>query len=447
MAIRLMSGAATALLIAACGTGDETQHDEHPADTDHGDHDPGDGDSGSACAPDNGGIDLPEGFCASVFADELGRARHIDVAPNGDVYVAIAPPRGVFEGGSVIALRDADQDGVAEVMETVANVGGNGLDIANGYLYIGRDMEIVRAPLLEDGLGIGELETLVRDLPISGDHTAKTVVVVGDDMYINIGSASNSCQVENRELHSPGIDPCPELCERAGIWKFDAHATNQRLSDGEHVVTGARNTNAMAYDAEHRAMWGIINGRDQLFENWPEHYTMTEDLLLPAEEIIAIESGTDYGWPYCYYDPFMRQKVLAPEYGGDGTIVGRCANMDDPAAVLPAHWAPLGMTFASGMMFPEHYQEGMFATTHGSRFDMQAMFDPGYNVMWVPFENGRPSGEPEHFATGFDGGNIPLPEAATYRPVGIAMMPDGSMIVGDDKVGRVWRITYTPPEL
>ncbi len=444
---RLIGRAATALLVlAGCGSSGGPEREGELGWSNDRDHQHGDGEAYSPCDGDNGGLSLLDGFCATVFADELGRARHIAVAPNGDVYVAIAPPRGVFEGGSVMALRDADHDGVAEEMVQVADVGGNGIAIAHGHLYIARDGGILRAPLLDDGMGIGELESVVAGLPISGDHTAKSVVVVGDDMYINIGSATNSCQVENRALHSPGIDPCPELCERAGVWKFDAHGSNMTLADGVHVVTGARNTNALAYDAESDRMWGAINGRDQLFENWPEHYTMTEDLLLPAEEIVAIEMGKDYGWPYCYYDSFMRQKVLAPEYGGDGSIVGRCANMDNPAAVLPAHWAPLGMTFASGAMFPERFGTGLFLTTHGSRFDMEAMFDPGYNVMFVPYADGQPAGDPMHFAIGFDGGNVPLPEAATYRPVGIAMMPDGSMIVGDDKVGRIWRITYADPE-
>jgi glucose/arabinose dehydrogenase len=107
-------------------------------------------------------------------------------------------------------------------------------------------------------------------LPASGDHTAKTVVVVGDRMFVNIGSATNSCQIENRVLHSPGIDPCPELCVRAGIWEFSANATDQSAASGTHFATGMRNSNALAYDAGRAQLWAAINGREQLHENWPE---------------------------------------------------------------------------------------------------------------------------------------------------------------------------------
>lgn len=134
--------------------------------------------------------------------------------------------------------------------------------------------------------------------------------------------------------------------------------------------------------------------------------------------------------------------MLAPEYGGDGVTEGRCAAMTMPDAVLPAHWAPLGMIVAGGSQFPARYQHGLFITTHGSRFDMNAQFDPGYNVVFLPLDDGQVAGDYEPFAVGFAGPGRPLPEAAMYRPVGIAMLPDGSLLVGDDKVGRIWRITY-----
>jgi glucose/arabinose dehydrogenase len=398
------------------------------------------GDLVAAC--DTAGLTLPPGFCATVYADNLGRARHIAVTPSGDAFVSIAPPRGSTMPGHVVALRDADHDGVAEVQETIAPIGGNGIAWAHDHLFLALDDRIVRYGLADGALQPEGALPIVTGLPASGDHTAKTVVVVGDRMFVNFGSASNSCQVENRVLHSPGVDPCPELCERAGIWEFSAMATGQTAETGTHFATGMRNTNALAYDARNQQLWGAINGRDQLHENWPELFDEQQDLLRPSEEVVTVNLGDDYGWPYCYHDKFLDQKVLAPEYGGDGVIEGRCAGMKMPDAVLPGHWAPLGMAFSEGTQFPAHYQNGAFITTHGSRFDMNAQFDPGYNVVFIPFDGGQVAGDFEHFAVGFAGPGLPLPAAAVYRPVGIAMLPDGSMLVGDDKVGRIWRITY-----
>jgi glucose/arabinose dehydrogenase len=285
---------------------------------------------------------------------------------------------------------------------------------------------------------------VVSGLPADGDHTAKTVAFIGDAMFVNIGSASNSCQLANRQLHSPGQQPCDELATRAGIWRFDANATDQTMSCGTRFATGTRNTNAMAVEPRTRVLWGGINGRDQLHENWPELFTEEQDKQLPSDEVVAVRDGLDRGWPYCYHDAAAHQMKLAPEYGGDGIKRDRCAAIDEPDVALPAHAAVLGMVFASGTQFPAAFRSGAFIANHGSRFDANATGDlHGYDVEFIPFENGRPSGAVVKFATGFDAGMRPLPDAAPHRPVGLAMMPDGSLLIGDDKGGRIWRVFYT----
>jgi glucose/arabinose dehydrogenase len=134
--------------------------------------------------------------------------------------------------------------------------------------------------------------------------------------------------------------------------------------------------------------------------------------------------------------------MLAPEYGGNGRVQGRCATIPPPALALPAHWAPLGMVFYDGRQFPARYRGGAFIANHGSRFDASGVGNPGYNVVYVPFANGAPSGPWEEFAAGFAGSGLPLPDAAAHRPVGVAVMPDGALLISDDKAGRIWRVTY-----
>jgi glucose/arabinose dehydrogenase len=397
------------------------------------------------CAADNGGITLPAGFCASVFADRAGRARHIAVTPMGRVFVAIQPSSAAANDGHVLALFDADNDGVAE-QRTTFGIGGNGIAWRGGQLFVAANDRIVRYAVPEGTSSPQDARPIVvaSGLPATGDHRAKTVVIRGAAMYVNFGSPSDSCQVANRQLRSPGKEPCPELATRAGVWQFDATADGQRQRDAVRIATGMRNTNALAIDPATGTLWGAINGRDQLHENWPDRYSDAQDQVLPAEELVAVTPGTDRGWPYCYYDAGAKQMTLTPEYGGDGVIQGRCSSIPRPPVALPAHAAPLGMVFATGAQFPAAFRSGAFVANHGSRFATNGGAGlHGYDVELVVFSNGRPTGEVRTFATGFDAGRRPLPDAAPHRPVGLAMMPDGSLLIGDDKGGRIWRVFYT----
>jgi glucose/arabinose dehydrogenase len=399
------------------------------------------------CAPDNGGITLPSGFCAAVVADQVGRARHLAVSPTGNLYVAIANNPDMQDGG-VLALRDRDGDGDADQAARFSTNGGNGIAYAFGHLFFAQDDRVLRYFLPPwRFLPIGQPSIVVSGLPADGDHRNKTIVLGGFDgflgrMLVNIGSASNACQVENRVPGSPGVDPCPEMPVRSGVWRFDAFRNNQQQSHGLRYATGLRNMVALDINPGNGRLYGVQNGRDQLHELWPDLFTPEQDAVLPSEELFRIDQGADYGWPYCYHDPAIG-KVLAPEYGGDGTIEGRCAQVREPLLALPAHWAPLSMLFYTGRQFPERYRKGVFVAFHGSRFDPENQpAGPGYNVVFIPFENGLPAGGFEVFADGFTGGGTPLPDNAAHRPVGLAQGPDGSLYISDDKGGRIWRVVH-----
>lgn len=391
-----------------------------------------------ACDPD---ITLPDGFCAVVVADEVGAARHLVVAPNGDVFVALAGSRR-RGGGGIVALRDTTGDGRADVTARFGEAGGTGIALRDGSLYFAPNDRVVRYDLPS-----GQLEprgapvTVVSELPTGGNHSAKSIALGRDgELFVNIGSPSNSCQVQDRQRGSPGKDPCPELETRAGIWRFDAGRTGQTQADGERYATGLRNAVAITVHPSTGVLYGVQHGRDQLYANWPELFTAEESAELPSEEFVRIDRGDDFGWPYCYHDWQQGKLVLAPEYGGDGQEVGRCADKEGPLVAFPGHWAPEGVVFYDGEQFPERYRGGVFITFHGS-WNRSPLPQAGYKIAFVPVMDGRPTGRYETFADGFAGETVEPGEAA-HRPTGLAVGPDGSLYVADDAGGRIWRIRY-----
>jgi len=396
------------------------------------------------CDADNGGLTLPAGFCAVVVARDVGLARHMAVRPNGDLFVALNNSARLGITGAVLAVRDTNADARADIMRRFGPTGGNGVFWHEGALFFAPNDRVLRYRVSGDALvPSDDPVVVVTQLPDTGDHNSKTVVIDRQgSLFLNVGSASNSCQVRNRVLRSQGVDPCPELPTRAGVWRFRASGAEQRQSLANRFATELRNMVALAINPLDGALYGAQNGRDQLFENWPNLFTAQDDALLPAEELFRITQGNAYGWPYCYYDGAQRRKVLAPEYGGDGNIVGRCASRELPIADYPAHWAPLSMLFYTGNQFPQRYRNGLFIAFHGSRFDpSQQPAGPGYVVTFTPFDGTRPSRRFEKFADGFAGGN-PTPTGAAHRPVGLAQAPDGSLYISDDKAGWIWRVFF-----
>jgi glucose/arabinose dehydrogenase len=403
------------------------------------------------CDADNGGITLPPDFCAVVVADNLGEARHMAATPNGDLYVAInetpsgAPPFGI------VALRDENGDGKADVIRGFnAGKGGSGIAWSDGRLYFGENDQVIRYSLRSgDLVPSSGPAVVVAGLPSSGDHISKTLVLRDEHtLFVNIGSATNSCQVANRQLESPGIFPCPELPVRAGVWIFNPLATGQTEASGRHYATGYRNMVALALQPHGHELFGVQQGRDMLFENWPQFFTAEQSAEMPAEELVRLDRGSNNGWPYCFFDAvFTHRKLLAPEYGGDGQkVVGAqgidCSRFNQPLATFGAHWSPDGMTFYDGRQFPAHYRDGAFVAFHGG-FNRAPLPNEGFKVMFQPMtKDGRPSGAAEVFADGFAGSTGPLPATAKHRPVGVTEGPDGSLYISDDKGGRIWRVIF-----
>src|SRR5262245_36453358 len=195
-----------------------------------------------ACVPDNGGLTLPAGFCASIFADGLARPRHIVVAPNGDVFVALGG-----RGGGVMALRDADRDGTAETQARFGTDAGGGIALRGNNLFFAPNDAVLRYTMRPGQLEpVGPPDTIAFDLPAGRGHTIKTIALGrNNELFVNIGSVSNSCQVDDRQNESPGQDPCSELETRAGVWLFDAAKKNQRQTDASRYATGLRNVVAI----------------------------------------------------------------------------------------------------------------------------------------------------------------------------------------------------------
>ena len=162
---------------------------------------------------------------------------------------------------------------------------------------------------------------------------------------------------------------------------------------------------------------------------------------LPAEEVVILRKGAHYGWPYCYYDGMQKKLVQAPEYGGDGKKVGNCGTFMPPVAAFPAHWAPNDLKIYKGSQFPTAYQGGAFIAFHGS-WNRAPGPQGGYNVVFQPLADGKPSGNYIIFADGFAGPQKE-PAGAQHRPSGLAVGPDGTLYISDDKAGRIWRVTYS----
>ena len=391
-----------------------------------------------ACDPGSGGISLPEGFCAVVVAAQVGSPRHLAVAPNGDVFVALEDRRG--GRGGVLALRDTTGDGRADVEARFGTAGGTGLILSPGGLYFATRSTVLRYPMHAGQLTpVGEPQVIARDLPSDGNHTAKNLALSADGktLFVNFGSATNSCQVADRTLESPGRDPCPELAYRSGIWRFDAARANQTGVSGARYATGIRNAVGLAVAPDGR-LWSTQHGRDQLGQNWPKLFNDAQSAEKPSEELLQINEGDDFGWPYCYHDLELGHLVLAPEYGGDGKQVGRCSQKKEPAVAFPGHWAPDGLAFYGGSQFPARYRGGAFIAFHGS-WNRAPLPQAGYRVVFVPFQGGKPTGPYETFADGFWHENGAGPQ---HRPVGLAVGPDGSLYITDDAAGTIWRVMY-----
>jgi glucose/arabinose dehydrogenase len=438
--MRLVFLVGLACLAAACGRTDR------PGGT-------ADSAGAASAAPAAVALKLPPGFTATVFAEGIGSTRHIAAALNNNIYVntwrsPYDTTRRTPPGGFVVGLRDTDGDGKADLVQRFGSTsesgsrGGTGIAIRDGALYVEADSSIVRYVLPPDSLvPIRKAEVIVSGLTTEGGHPMHPIAVDARNLFVNMGSASNSCQAKDRQLESPGLKPCRELQARGGIWRFDT-AAGQRFSPDKRYATGIRNAVGLAVNPRDQRLYATQHGRDQLADNWPKLYNWKQSANLPAEELLQIERGADYGWPYCYHDSTAAGGLLlAPEYGGDGKKVGDCAGKRKPVAIFPAHWAPNGLAFYDvAKNFPQSYRGGAFLAFHGS-WNRAPEPQDGYNVVFQPMASGKPSGPYQVFADGFAGPRKE-PGLAAHRPSGLAVGPDGALYITDDQGGTVWRVSY-----
>lgn len=397
----------------------------------------------------SGGLLLPEGFEAIVVAESIGPARHITVNDNGDIYVKL---RASSPEGSIVALRDTTGDGRADVIERFwpDEDRGNyhtGIKIHNGYLYFATNLGVYRSRLIPgeliphpavDTILIDDHERLLhqhQQKPLAFDERGH--------MYVPFGTPTDVCQELDRVPAVVGQEPCPDLEQHGGIWRFDADRLNQRQADGYRYATGIRSAGAIDWNPVDRELYVVIHGRDYLHTMWPNMYSPWHNAILPAEEFVRATEGSNFGWPFCYFDQLKGVKVLGPEYGGDGEVVGRCAEYDPPLIGFPGHFAPNGLMFYRGDQFPKHYRNGAFIAFHGSTI-RNPYPQGGYFVGFVPFENGKPSGDWEVFANGF-GVVDPIVSTgdAQHRPMGLATGPDGSLYIAESAQGKIWRVRFT----
>ncbi|MEO5911642.1 MAG: PQQ-dependent sugar dehydrogenase [Pelobium sp.] len=391
---------------------------------------------------ENASLTLPSGFHASKIIETIGKARHIAVTKNGEVYIKLSR---LVKGKGILLLTDDNKDGTYEVKSSFGDYKGTGIYLKGGYLYASSDNEVFRYKLdtQEHVIDPEHPEKVVVALLAGKQHETKSIVLdESNNIYVNIGVSSNSCQENDRGLHSPGMPGCPLLDSMGGIWKFKADELNQSYHNGERYATGLRNVVGLDWNHQNNTLFVMQHGRDNLHSAWPELYTDQQSAELPAECMYMVKKGDNAGWPYIYYDHLQHKKIVAPEYGGDGKKEGS-KDFIDPVVAFPGHMAPNGLLFYTGNMFPDKYKNGAFVAFHGS-WNRSPEPQEGYFVAFVPFKDGKPSGDWEPFAKGFAGvEEVMSPGQAQHRPCGLAQGPDGSIFVTDDVKGAVYKITYS----
>lgn len=334
-------------------------------------------------------VTLPPGFTISVYAQDLGTPRFMAYSPEGVLYVTDS------RGGRVLALPDANGDGVAD--ETQIVVSGlrqpHGITFHEGALYVGETDKIVKFERAGDSWG--DKQILISGIP-TGGHGTRTVVF-GEDgkMYVSIGSSCNVCE-EDSPL-------------RAAVWQYNADG-----SEGKLYTKGLRNAVGLALRPGSGEIWASNNGRDMLGDD------------LPPETVNVLADGADFGWPRCHAG-----RIVDPDYGSQGG----CEGVKAPAVEMQAHSAPLGLRFYDGQMFPAEYQNNLFVAFHGS----WNRSDPtGYKIVRVPVDESGQVGAVQDFATGW----LQADGDSWGRPVDVIVAADGSLMVSDDSGGRVYRIFY-----
>lgn len=380
--------------------------------------------------PEGAAPTAPPGFRVTALATGLDHPRWVYTLPNGDVLVAESNKPKPAEGSKnvhaegvrgkamglvmkragagtpsadrITLLRDADGDGVAETRNVFLRglTSPFGMALVGNELYIANADAIVKVPYQTGQTSASVAPVKVTDLPAGANHHWTKNVIAnadGSKLYVTVGSNSNIG--DNGMAAEEG---------RAAIWEVDRATGSKRL-----FATGLRNPNGLGWEPQSKALWTVVNERDELGND-----------LVP-DYLTSVKDGAFYGWPWSYWgqnvdarvkpaNPQMVAKAIAPDYG------------------LGAHVAPLGLAFSDARM-PANYANGAFIGQHGS-WNRKTL--TGYNVVFVPFANGQPSGPPQNFLTGF----LSKDGKAYGRPVGVALDGQGALLVADDVGNAVWRV-------
>lgn len=369
-----------------------------------------------------------QGLQVGAFAEGLDHPRWLYVLPNGDVLVAEtnAPPKpddskgvrgwvmkkvmgragaGVPSPNRIMLLRDTNHDGIAETRTVfLENLNSPfGMTLVGNDLYVADTDRLIRFPYKEGDTQIKAQPTKVVDLPggTLNHHWTKNVIASRDGSKLYVTTGSNSNVAENGMEAEEG---------RAAIWEVDRASGNHRI-----FASGLRNPNGLAWEPRSGALWTAVNERDEIGSD-----------LVP-DYITSVKDGAFYGWPYSYYgqnvdarvepqNPALVAKAIAPDY-----------------AVGP-HTASLGLTFAEGSTLPAPFTEGAFIGQHGS---WNRKPHSGYKVIFVPFNGGKPVGQPVDVLTGF----LDADEKAQGRPVGVVIDKQGGLLVADDVGNKIWRVS------
>ncbi|MFT0624126.1 PQQ-dependent sugar dehydrogenase [Ectopseudomonas guguanensis] len=366
---------------------------------------------------------VPEGFRISAIATDLKIPRQTLVLPNGDILVAegrggnapklkpkdviagVIKARGttsVESGNRLTLLRDADGDGTYELQTVFAEDlnAPYGLALHEGNLYVANQDELVRFDYQEGQTKASSPPSKVADLPSEiNHHWTKALTISEDGRYLYVGIGSNS-NITERGMEAE--------VDRAMVWQVDAETGAYKP-----YATGLRNPTALAIQPGTGTLWAVVNERDELGED-----------LVP-DYLTSVQEGGFYGWPYSYFGQHIDPRVKPQD-------PDKVAAAIEPDYALGAHVAALGLDFSSEVM-GERYADGVFVGEHGSWNRKNPV---GYKVIFVPFENGRPSADPIDFVTGFrteDG-------KTRGRPVGVTVDPRGALIVADDLANTIWRV-------
>lgn len=369
-----------------------------------------------------------QGLQVGAFAEGLDHPRWLYVLPNGDVLVAEtnAPPKpddakgirgwvmkkvmgragaGVPSPNRITLLRDANHDGIAETRTVfLENLNSPfGMTLVGNDLYVADTDRLIRFPYKDGDTQIKAQPIKVVDLPggTLNHHWTKNVIASRDGTKLYVTTGSNSNVAENGMEAEEG---------RAAIWEVDRASGNHRI-----FASGLRNPNGLAWEPRSGALWTAVNERDEIGSD-----------LVP-DYITSVKDGAFYGWPYSYYgqhvdtrvepqNPALVAKAIAPDY-----------------AVGP-HTASLGLTFAEGSALPAPFTEGAFVGQHGS---WNRKPHSGYKVIFVPFNGGKPVGQPVDVLTGF----LNADEKAQGRPVGVVIDKQGGLLVADDVGNKIWRVS------